>query len=92
MSLCSTSWASVAFTPLRDNTENRISVPLQAGDGSDAFKRFCTHYIQASAVPTLKRLGIEDEIVSAGALPNRLDMWCPWGRTGESPPFDAKGR
>lgn len=58
----------------------------------DAFKRFCTHYLQASAVPTLKRLGIEDEIVAAGALPNRIDMWCPWGRTGEAPPFDALGR
>lgn len=58
----------------------------------EAFKRFCTHFIQASAVPTLKRLGIEDEIVAAGALPNRIDMWCPWGRSGESPPFDARGR
>ena len=58
----------------------------------DAFKRFCTHYVQASAVPTIRRLGIEEAMLAAGALPNRIDLWCPWGSSGESPPFDARGR
>jgi len=58
----------------------------------EAFKRFCTHFIQASAVPTLRRLGITAEMEAAGALPNRVDMWCPWGRVGETPAFDDKGR
>lgn len=36
-----------------------------------AFKRICAHFIQASAVPTLERLGLLDPIISAGGLRSR---------------------
>ena len=59
---------------------------------ADDFKRLCTHFIQPSAVPTLRRLGIEDVLLDAGAVRNRIDMILPWGRTGEPPPVDYRGR
>jgi len=47
---------------------------------ADDFKRLCTHFIQPSAVPTLRRLGIEDVLLDAGAVRNRIDMTpCPGG-------------
>lgn len=45
----------------------------------DAYKRVCTHYIQRSAVPTLARLGLVDEIERAGGIPNHTDLWTRWG-------------
>lgn len=39
-----------------------------------AYKRLCTHFIQASAVPVLRRLGIESAIVEADAQPNPIDL------------------
>lgn len=50
------------FTPLRDNTENRISVPLTAGDGSDAFREA----VEKHWLPALRRFEPEFVFVSAG--------------------------
>ena len=44
-----------------------------------AFKRICSHFIQASAVPTIERLGLLDPILEAGGLRSRLHAWTPWG-------------
>jgi flavin-dependent dehydrogenase len=44
-----------------------------------AFKRTCSHFIQASAVPTLERLEILDPIMAAGGLRSRARAWSPWG-------------
>jgi menaquinone-9 beta-reductase len=44
-----------------------------------AFKRICSHYIQASAVPTLERLGILDEIDAAGGVRACARFWTRWG-------------
>ena len=44
-----------------------------------AFKRICTHFIQASAVPTLERLDLMDPIMAAGGLRCGLRMWTRWG-------------
>lgn len=44
-----------------------------------AFKRICAHFIQASAVPTLERLGLLDPIISAGGLRSRPRVYTPGG-------------
>jgi flavin-dependent dehydrogenase len=52
---------------------------VEAHQDAAAFKRLCTHYIQASATPVLQRLGIDEAIEAAGGVPNSLDMWSPFG-------------
>jgi flavin-dependent dehydrogenase len=44
-----------------------------------AFKRICSHFIQASAVPTLERLGLLEPILEAGGLRSRVRAWTAWG-------------
>jgi len=44
-----------------------------------AFKRICSHYIQASAVPTLERLGLYEPILAAGGVRSRNHIWTRWG-------------
>lgn len=44
-----------------------------------AFKRMCSHFIQASAVPTLERLGWLEPIDEAGGLRTRVQAWTRWG-------------
>jgi 2-polyprenyl-6-methoxyphenol hydroxylase-like FAD-dependent oxidoreductase len=44
-----------------------------------AYKKICTHYIQASATPTIERLGIAPALVEAGAVPNAFELWTRWG-------------
>jgi 2-polyprenyl-6-methoxyphenol hydroxylase-like FAD-dependent oxidoreductase len=44
-----------------------------------AFKRICSHFIQASAVPTLERLGLLEPILAAGGIRSRLRAWTQWG-------------
>ena len=40
-----------------------------------AYKTVCTHFIQASATPTLERLGLTERIEAAGADPQqRADL------------------
>jgi menaquinone-9 beta-reductase len=43
------------------------------------YKVLCTHYIQASATPTIRRLGIDSQIESSGGLRNAIDAWTRWG-------------
>src|SRR3954469_6162267 len=55
----------------------------------DAHKTVCTHYIQASATPTIERLGLAPELDERGAVHNSIDLWTPysgWIRAlGDSP-------
>jgi len=44
-----------------------------------AFKRTCSHFIQASAVPALERLDLLEPIIEAGGLRTRMRAWTPWG-------------
>jgi menaquinone-9 beta-reductase len=43
------------------------------------YKRVCGHFIQASAMPALERLGVLDALRSAGAVPSRSRIWTRWG-------------
>jgi 2-polyprenyl-6-methoxyphenol hydroxylase-like FAD-dependent oxidoreductase len=53
-----------------------------------AFKRICSHFIQASSVPTFERLGLLDPIIAAGGLRSRVHAWTRWGWI-EAPPERA---
>jgi 2-polyprenyl-6-methoxyphenol hydroxylase-like FAD-dependent oxidoreductase len=55
-----------------------------------AFKRICGHYIQASGVPTLERLGLLDEIEALGGVRSHVRMRTPWGIV--EPPGDEAPR
>jgi flavin-dependent dehydrogenase len=44
-----------------------------------SFKRICSHFIQASAVPTLERLGLMEPILAAGGQRSRFHVWTRWG-------------
>jgi 2-polyprenyl-6-methoxyphenol hydroxylase-like FAD-dependent oxidoreductase len=47
-----------------------------------AFKRVCGHFIQASAVPALDRLGVLGELEAAGAVRGRPRVWTRYGWFG----------
>jgi 2-polyprenyl-6-methoxyphenol hydroxylase-like FAD-dependent oxidoreductase len=53
-----------------------------------AFKRICSHFIQASAVPTVERLGLLEPMIAAGGVRPRARAWTRWGMI-ESPPERA---
>jgi 2-polyprenyl-6-methoxyphenol hydroxylase-like FAD-dependent oxidoreductase len=44
-----------------------------------AYKRICTHYIQASAMPAIERLGLLEPMMQAGAVRSRARLWTRWG-------------
>ncbi|HET9199191.1 MAG TPA: NAD(P)/FAD-dependent oxidoreductase [Solirubrobacterales bacterium] len=44
-----------------------------------AFKRVCSHFVQASAVPTVERIGLYEPILAAGGLRSRIHVRTPWG-------------
>ncbi len=50
-----------------------------------AFKRVCGHFIQASAVPALERLGVLADLEAAGAARGRPRAWSPAGWMATSP-------
>lgn len=56
-----------------------------------AFKRICSHYIQASAVPTIERLGLLEPIVAAGGVRSRVRAWTRWGIVAAPPERAALG-
>ena len=65
---------------------------LERNREPDDYKQLCTHFIQPSAGATLHRLGVEDALLAAGAVRNRIDVILPWARTGEPPAVDSRGR
>lgn len=54
----------------------------------DAFKRVCSHFIQASGVPTVERLDLLDPILAAGGVRSRIQAWTEWGWL-KPPPEEA---
>jgi len=45
----------------------------------NAYKRICSHFIQASGVPAIERLGLLEEMEAAGAKRPQIHMWTQWG-------------
>lgn len=48
----------------------------------DAYKKVCTHFIQASALPVIKRMGLAEAIEAAGGVRNGGKAWTHWGWLG----------
>src|SRR4051794_38376685 len=59
------------------------------------YKVLCTHFIQASATPTIERLGLAEKIEAAGGVRNGLEMWSRYGWVrpdpGEDYPYPRYG-
>ena len=56
----------------------RVALVEQRPDPA-AFKRMCSHFIQASGVPTLERLGLLETLTAAGAVRSPTRIWTRWG-------------
>ncbi len=55
----------------------------------DWHKPICTHYIQACAVPTVQRLGLEPLLDEAGCVRSRMEFWTRYGwirHAADTPP------
>jgi 2-polyprenyl-6-methoxyphenol hydroxylase-like FAD-dependent oxidoreductase len=65
----------------------RVAV-LEKQPDPAAFKRMCSHFIQASAVPTLERLDLVEPMLAAGAVRSRFHARTRWGWI-EAPPQSA---
>jgi 2-polyprenyl-6-methoxyphenol hydroxylase-like FAD-dependent oxidoreductase len=72
------SLAGCAAATMLGRAGARVAV-LEKSPDPAAFKRICSHFIQASAVPTLERLGLVEPMVEAGALRSRFQARTPWG-------------
>ncbi len=68
----------------------RVAVVEKQPDPA-AFKRVCSHFIQASAVPAIERLGLMESIEAAGGLRPRLRTWTRWGWIEAPPERAARG-
>jgi menaquinone-9 beta-reductase len=56
----------------------RVAVLEQRPDPA-SYKTICTHFIQASASPTIERLGLAEPIEAAGGLRNGIELWSEFG-------------
>jgi len=52
---------------------------IEKSPDPSAFKRICSHFIQASAVPTIERLGLYEPILAAGGVRSRFHSRTEWG-------------
>jgi menaquinone-9 beta-reductase len=67
----------------------RVAVVERQPD-PNAFKRMCSHFIQASGAPTLDRLGLLEPIEELGGVRSRIQAWTPWGWM--KPPAEVASR
>ncbi|HLL93110.1 MAG TPA: NAD(P)/FAD-dependent oxidoreductase [Solirubrobacteraceae bacterium] len=56
----------------------RVALVEQRPD-VNAYKRVCSHYIQASAVGTLERVGLLEPMLEAGGVRSRGHLWTRYG-------------
>jgi 2-polyprenyl-6-methoxyphenol hydroxylase-like FAD-dependent oxidoreductase len=68
----------------------RVAVVEKQPD-PQAYKRMCSHFIQASGVPAIERLGLLEPMEAAGALRPRVHMWTKWGWVEAPPQRAARG-
>src|SRR4051794_11194088 len=54
----------------------------------DFYKALCTHFTQASATPTIERLGLAERIEAAGGVRNGLELWTRYGWVRPDPGED----
>lgn len=58
---------------------------LERHSDLDWHKRICTHYIQACAVPTVQRLGLEPLLDAAGCVRSQMEFWTRYGWIKHAP-------
>jgi menaquinone-9 beta-reductase len=66
---------------------NRVALVEKQPD-PNAYKRICSHFIQAGGVPAIERLGLLEAMEAAGAKRPRVHIWSKWGWI-EAPPEHA---
>src|SRR3982750_1017227 len=52
---------------------------IESHSDPGAYKRMCTHFIQASASPTIDRLGLSDKLREAGGRQTDSNIWTRYG-------------
>jgi flavin-dependent dehydrogenase len=52
---------------------------VESHSDPNSYKRMCTHVFQASASPTIRRLGILEELEEAGARESGVNIWSRYG-------------
>ncbi|HEX3909084.1 MAG TPA: NAD(P)/FAD-dependent oxidoreductase [Solirubrobacteraceae bacterium] len=68
--------STAGCTAARLFAERGASVALiEKRPAMDAYKTVCTHFLQASAVPTIEKLGLAPLIEQQGAIANDVDVW-----------------
>lgn len=81
------SLAGCAAATMLGRAGARVAV-LEKSPDPAAFKQICSHFIQASAVPTLERMELLEPMMDAGAIRSRFRARVPWGWI-EAPPERA---
>jgi flavin-dependent dehydrogenase len=81
------SLAGCAAATMLGRAGARVAV-LEKSPDPAAFKQICSHFIQASAVPTLERMELLQPMMDAGAIRSRFRARVPWGWI-EAPPERA---
>ncbi|HJZ36098.1 MAG TPA: NAD(P)/FAD-dependent oxidoreductase [Solirubrobacterales bacterium] len=81
------SLAGCAAATMLGRAGARVAV-LEKSPDPAAFKQICSHFIQASAVPTLERMDLLEPMMEAGAIRSRFRAHVPWGWI-EAPPERA---
>jgi menaquinone-9 beta-reductase len=79
------SLAGSAAATLYGRAGLRVAV-IEKQPDPQAYKRTCNHFIVASAVPSLARLGLIPKIEAAGGVPNPIDVWSRYGWVRPEPP------
>jgi len=68
----------------------RVAV-IEKSPDPENFKRMCSHFIQASAVPSLERLDLLRPMEAVGAVRPRFHARVPWGWIEAPPERAARG-
>ncbi len=81
------SLAGCAAATMLGRAGARVAVLEKSPDPAN-YKRICSHFIQASGVPTLERLELVEPMEAAGAVRSRFNARTQWGWI-EPPPATA---
>ena len=63
---------------------------LESHSAPDAYKVMCTHVFQASGHPVVRRLGILEDLETAGAQESGVNIWSRYGWVSPSPGYTDK--
>src|SRR3954452_19928300 len=72
------SLAGSAAATLLARAGARVTLVEKAPDPAH-YKRICGHFIQASGVPAIERLGLLDALHEAGAVDSHSRLWTRYG-------------